>query len=145
MTDFHLRLVGWAEAAAELAAVRRAVFIAEQGVPEELEWDDKDGHALHVLATDPGGTPIGTARLVPEGAAARIGRMAVVKPWRGRGVGGAMLALLMGEAARRGFREVFLDAQTHAVPFYERFGFRAQGEEFFDAGIPHRRMRRRLD
>lgn len=145
MHGFSVRLVSWNEAGTGLAAVRRAVFIEEQRVPEALEWDGEDEGALHALASDPGGQPIGSGRLVVHGARAHIGRMAVVRAWRGRGVGSALLQALLGAACERGCTEAVLNAQTHAVPFYERFGFRRTGKEFLDAGIPHYRMTRGLD
>ncbi len=136
-------MVSWQEAAPRLSQVRRAVFIEEQGVPEALEWDGEDEAAVHVLASDEAGHPIGTGRLLAHGPLAHIGRMAVVQAWRGRGVGSAILDALLAEVGRRGLAGVFLNAQTYAVPFYERFGFEREGEEFLDAGIPHYRMTRR--
>ena len=118
--------------------VRASVFIDEQGVPPELEWDGRDRICLHVLARDAGGMAIGTGRLLPEG---RIGRMAVVKAARDQGVGAAILRELLAVARERGFDEVELSAQTHALGFYERFGFAAVSDEYADAGIPHRTMR----
>lgn len=139
---FSVRIVSWTDAAAPLSAVRRAVFIEEQRVPEELEWDGEDEAAIHVLASDREGQPIGTGRLLFHDTLAHIGRMAVVKEWRERGVGSAILMALLAEVKRRGLTNVFLNAQTYAVPFYERFGFVRKGEEFLDAGIPHCRMTR---
>lgn len=138
---YTIRLVGWSDAQAQLAAVRRAVFIEEQGVPEALEWDGADAASVHALAQDATGAAIGTARLLPDG---RVGRMAVLPPWRGRGVGGALLAALLAEAQRRGLSPVRIHAQVHAVPFYERFGFVREGEVFMEAGIPHVEMVRSL-
>ncbi|MEO1766328.1 GNAT family N-acetyltransferase [Thiobacter aerophilum] len=143
MSAFAVHLVSWETAAAALAAVRRAVFIEEQGVPEALEWDGKDAAALHVLATLEG-EPIGTGRLIIHGSLAHVGRMAVRKPWRRRGVGTAMLLRLLQAARTQGARGVFLNAQISALAFYERFGFRREGEAFLDAGIPHYRMTLRL-
>jgi len=140
VSDFTVRLVTWREAAPQLSRVRRAVFIEEQGVPEALEWDGEDEGAIHVLAADANGHPIGTGRLLIHGTRAHIGRMAVVKAWRQRGVGSAVLRLLLDEIDRRGLGGAFLNAQTCAMPFYERFGFGREGEEFLDAGIPHFRM-----
>jgi predicted GNAT family N-acyltransferase len=135
-----VRVVAWNEAAAQLSAVRREVFIEEQRVPEELEWDGEEEDAIHVLASDHDGRPIGTGRLLHQGGLAHIGRMAVLRDWRGKGVGGALLNALLAEARQRGLTEIFLNAQTHAAPFYERFGFARKGSEFPDAGIPHCRM-----
>lgn len=142
--SFNIRIVSWSEAAPLLSQVRRAVFIEEQGVPEELEWDGEDETAIHVLATRSGEHPIGTGRLLNHGGVAHIGRMAVIREWRGRGVGSAILNALLAEVARSGLGGAFLNAQTYAVPFYERFGFMREGKEFLDAGIPHFRMTRQI-
>lgn len=138
--SFSVHIVSWSEAEAQLSRVRRRVFIEEQGVPETLEWDGEDAAAVHVLATDAAGRPIGTGRLLRHAPLAHIGRMAVLSDWRGRGVGTALLNTLLSEVARSGLAGVFLNAQTRAVPFYERFGFVREGEEFLDAGFPHYRM-----
>ncbi len=135
--EFVLSLVSWNSASDALSRVRRAVFIVEQGVPESLEWDDADAVSIHALAMAPDGEPIATGRLLPDG---HIGRMAVLPAWRGRGVGGAILSLLVKQAQTRGDREIALAAQVHAIGFYEREGFVAEGPVFDDAGLPHRRM-----
>lgn len=121
------------------APVREAVFVREQGVPAELEWDGLDAAALHAVAIATSGHAIGTARLLDDG---HIGRMAVLAPWRGRGVGSAMLERLLEAARDRGLPAVLLNAQTHAIAFYARHGFAREGSEFLDAGIPHVAMRR---
>ncbi|NMC68621.1 MAG: GNAT family N-acetyltransferase [Myxococcales bacterium] len=139
--EFALETTDWAAAEAELYAVRRAVFVEEQRVPRELEIDDLDPTALHLLARDAAGRPIGTGRLAADG---RIGRMAVLAEWRGRGVGGAILERLVAAARQRGLEEVVAGAQVRAIGFYERHGFRVEGPVYDDAGIPHRTMRRRL-
>ena len=128
--------VPWATHADALMAVRRTVFIEEQGVPEEEELDGEDDSSLHFLATDPQGTPIGTARLLPSG---QIGRMAVLPAWRRRNVGARLLAAAIDDARRRNLT-VFLHAQVDALGFYERNGFKASGEMFLEAGIAHRKM-----
>ncbi|MBI5135725.1 MAG: GNAT family N-acetyltransferase [Nitrospirae bacterium] len=133
--------VTWAARRGELAAIRRAVFVDEQHVPENLEWDGLDEAARHVLALAPGGAPIGCGRLLADG---HIGRMAVLAAHRGRGVGTALLNALLGLARADGHRTVFLDAQVHAIGFYRRLGFIPDGPEFMDAGIPHRHMTRPL-
>ena len=140
MSEFSVRIVSWHEAAAQLSAVRRSVFIEEQRVPEELEWDGEDEGAIHALASDSKGQPIGTGRLLKHDVLGHIGRMAVVSAWRGQHVGSAILQLLLDAAVESGCIGLCLNAQTYAVPFYERFGFRCEGEEFSDAGIPHFRM-----
>jgi predicted GNAT family N-acyltransferase len=142
MTAFTLEVTSWARDADRLAAVRRAVFIDEQGVPEALEWDEHDAVALHFLATTMEGSPIGCARLLPDG---HVGRMAVLPPWRGYGVGRSLLAAVLNAARARGLSEVELSAQIHAAGFYVRAGFSSVGAEYEEAGIPHVAMRRRLD
>ena len=117
-----------------LSAIRRAVFIVEQQVPEALEWDDDDATATHLLAIDPAsGEAVGTARILPDG---KIGRMAVLQPWRGRGIGRTLLR----EAIARSRRKPFLHAQVQAIDFYRAEGFIPTGEPFDEAGIPHRLM-----
>ena len=135
-----IELMDWEHARLHAAPVRFEVFVHEQRVPAEIELDDMDAVSLHALAFD-GKAAVGTARLLPDG---HVGRMAVLKAWRRRGVGGLLLANLIREAGRRGHGEVWLAAQVHAIPFYERHGFRCEGPEFDEAGIPHRNMRRSL-
>lgn len=130
--------VDWAEHREALGAIRLAVFVREQGVPEELEWDGADAQAIHLLAlADPNDTQVGTARLLPSG---QIGRMAVLPQWRGRGVGAALLRELLGIVGDGPYPPPFLNAQVSALPFYQRAGFVPVGAVFDDAGIPHRRM-----
>jgi predicted GNAT family N-acyltransferase len=135
-------------------AVRKEVFVAEQGVPEDIEYDAYDAVAVHVLAVRDDGTPLGTGRLLyGEAAAAKtggdlsvgsLGRLAVARPARGLGVGAALVGAIEEAARARGLTAVDLHAQTHALGFYERLGYTAYGPEFLDAGIPHRAMRRAL-
>lgn len=134
---FIVRPVNWEAHREKLHAVRRTVFIEEQGVSEDLEWDDADERSYHVLATASDGTPIGTGRLKLD---CHIGRMAVLKEWRGRGVGAAILQALVTLAQKEGCTRVRLHAQTHALDFYARYGFTAVGKVFDEAGIPHRLM-----
>jgi predicted GNAT family N-acyltransferase len=124
-------------------AIRKAVFVEEQAVPLELELDEYDDIATHFLLRD-GDMPQATARLLDKHGLAKIGRVAVLKEVRGRGLGLALMQAVLAEARRRGFTESVLDSQTYAIPFYARVGFVAEGEEFDDAGIPHFLMRRRL-
>lgn len=138
---FSVTRADWRSDGAALRAVRSAVFVVEQRVPEALEWDAHDAASLHVLARDAAGAPIGTGRLLPAG---RIGRMAVVAAARGRGVGAAILRELLAAAGERGLHELELGAQTHALGFYARCGFVAEGDVYDDAGMPHRAMRLRL-
>jgi predicted GNAT family N-acyltransferase len=136
-----VRTADWSTEAAVLRSIRSEVFVEEQGVAPELEWDDEDERAWHVLAMTPDGTPVGTGRLLRDG---HVGRMAVLRAWRGKGAGGALLAELLRLAQAAGFSELVLHAQTHAIGFYARFGFEPEGETFIEAGIPHHTMRRRL-
>lgn len=118
-----------------LQQVRRQVFIEEQGVPESLEWDTEDTRATHLVAMDGQGKAIGTARYLPTG---QIGRLAVLRPWRGRGVGAALLRKALQSVPSQ--PAPFLHAQVDAVGFYAGSGFTAEGDVFNDAEIPHRRM-----
>jgi len=122
-------------------AIRRAVFIEEQAIPEAEEWDDHDDTCRHYLAeTDAG--PAGTARLIAKGDSAKIGRVAVLKQARGTGLGARIMRAVLDDARATGFRQAELEAQLYAIPFYERLGFVAEGPEFDDgSGILHRRMR----
>ncbi len=138
------RVVQTPEAFAHCARIRIEVFVGEQRVPPEEELDDLDAVAVHVLALI-ADEPVGTGRLIPVGGDhGKIGRMAVRKPYRGRGVGTAIMEVLMDVARQRGMRSLSLSAQLHALGFYERFGFEAHGEVFLEAGIEHREMERSL-
>ena len=139
--DFRIQFACYPDDLPDLRAVREPVFIIEQAVPPELEWDELDPISVHVIARDADGAPIGTARLTPEHS---IGRMAVLAPWRGRGVAGALLETLIEHARQQDYPALELHAQTHAIGLYERFGFIAFGPEYDEAGIPHRSMRRTL-
>ena len=126
-------------------AIRREVFIDEQGVPEAEEIDDLDAGAIHLLARDDQGRPMGTARLLVLDGTGKIGRVAVRKAARGTGLGAALIRASMDElCALPGITRLKLSAQTHVIPFYERFGFTAHGPEYDDGGIPHRDMTRDL-
>jgi len=142
MMDFTILETGWTHDAGRLSAIRRAVFIDEQGVPEALEWDADDADAKHLLAVLADGTPIGCARLLPDG---HIGRMAVLPAWRGRGVGRALLAAAIRLARAQGHATIRLSAQTHAAKFYADAGFVAEGYPYEEAGIPHIAMQKCLN
>lgn len=131
---FRVREAEWRTEQALLRAVRHPVFVQEQAVPEDIEWDATDPQCLHAIAFDRAGTPIGTARLLPDG---HIGRVAVLKPWRGRGVGVALMRWMIAAARTRGHGEVALNAQTSAAAFYQRLGFAVSGPGFIEANIPH--------
>ncbi|MFE0138074.1 GNAT family N-acetyltransferase [Streptomyces sp. NPDC059037] len=135
-------------------AVRKEVFVVEQQVPEDLEYDAYDAGAAHVIAIREDGLPLGTGRLLTGAAAAAknggddrvgaLGRLAVTKAARGLGVGAALVRAIEDAARARGLTAVDLHAQTHALGFYERLGYAVYGPEFPDAGIPHRAMRKAL-
>jgi predicted GNAT family N-acyltransferase len=136
----RIELMPWEKARAHAAPIRMAVFVDEQRVPAELEMDERDASCVHAVAFDDE-RPVGTGRLLPDG---HIGRMAVLKEYRGKGVGGEMLQRLMQAAKARGDREIVLSAQTRAVAFYLAHGFESFGPVYEEAGIPHQDMRRAL-
>ena len=138
---FRIELGSWEALRAEAEPIRFEVFVDEQKVPPESELDEWDATSLHALAVDASGRAVATGRLLPDG---HIGRMAVRREARGQGAGAAVLAALMAGAQARGQKEVVLSAQTHALAFYERAGFVAEGPEYMDCDIPHRLMRRAL-
>jgi predicted GNAT family N-acyltransferase len=138
--ELELRIADWNSDRDTLRALREQVFIIEQQVPRDIEWDGRDADALHVLGSLDG-VPIACGRLLPEG---KIGRMAVLAQHRGHGYGAAVLQALVDAASGRGLSEIYLHAQQHAADFYRRAGFEPEGEPFAEAGIPHIAMRRRL-
>jgi len=135
-TQHDIRFGDWASMQADAKPIRLEVFVQEQNVPADLEMDDKDAVCVHAVAFAEG-KAIGTGRLLPDG---HIGRMAVLRTARGTGVGGALLKGLMAKAEERGDERVILSAQTHAADFYLAHGFAAQGDVFYEAGIPHIEM-----
>lgn len=121
-------------------ALRRVVFIEEQGVSEADEMDGRDAEAIHLLASREG-RPVGTARLLVAGETGKIGRVCVLRDARGTGLGAALIAAAVAEfRAMSGIAQVRLGAQVHALGFYERLGFTAEGPVYLDAGIEHRDM-----
>lgn len=136
--EVTIRTGDWATLGEDARIVRYAVFVVGQNIPVELEWDEMDASSLHAVAYDGTGRAIGTARLLPDH---HIGRMAVLEQARRRGIGGLLLQAMLEAARQRGAREVVLNAQVAAMPFYRRHGFAEEGEEFLDAGIPHKCMR----
>jgi predicted GNAT family N-acyltransferase len=122
------------ESSSAIRQVRDAVFGEEQHIPRELDWDGSDEVCVQALATDDYGNPIGTGRLQTDG---RIGRIAVLKEWRGRGIGAHVLQILADAARTRGIQRVYLHAQSYSVEFYEKSGFHPDGGEFLEAGISH--------
>jgi predicted GNAT family N-acyltransferase len=129
------------EERARAYAIRWEVFVEEQGVPEDMELDEHDAHAVHVLAIA-GGEAIGTGRLVMYAPGeGKIGRMAVLKMGRGQGAGTAIMAALTEAAKEQAMKVLILDSEVEARPFYARLGYVPEGEIFMDAGMPHQRMR----
>ncbi len=144
MPDITVKLVETPEEFAAVRAVRQRVFIDEQGVDPELEYDELDATAVHALAAVDGRV-VGAGRLVPDASgAARIGRMAVDAPHRRAGIGGRVLRFLEEQAAARGYRQALLHAQVYVQAFYEAHGYAPEGEHFWEAGIEHVSMTRRL-
>jgi tRNA(adenine34) deaminase len=138
--EFKVKTATWPDDMATLKAIRYEVFVEEQKVPAEGEIDAHDPLSIHAIAWS-NGKAAACGRLLPDG---HIGRMAVLKPFRGFGVGGLVLQHLIERARQRGDREVVLSAQTHAIGFYKKFGFMAEGGEYLDCNIPHRDMRKTL-
>lgn len=137
----RVELMSWEQAQPVAGPLRFAIFVGEQNVPAGIELDDMDANCIHAVAFDVDGKPIGTGRLLPDG---HIGRMAVVKEWRRRGIGAEILAALIEEARKRGHAEVVLSAQLQAAEFYREHGFAAEGKVYPEAGILHQKMRRKL-
>jgi len=133
----QIRRVTWEDESQTLRYIRESVFIKEQCVPVELEWDEFDPVCLHILAVDGDGQSVGTARLLSDG---HIGRIAVLKEWRKQGVGSALLQWMIEEMKSSGKQQAMLNAQMDAVKFYKKFGFQVVGDTFLDAGIPHVQM-----
>ena len=138
---YSFSIADWQQDADAIRSVRHDVFIREQEIPAKLEWDGLDRDCRHVLARDAAGQAIATGRLMPDG---RIGRMAVLKSWRGRGIGRLMLSRLVELAVAEGHTRVYLHARQDAAGFYRTAGFRETGEPFTEAGIPHVLMAREL-
>ncbi|MGH8765821.1 MAG: GNAT family N-acetyltransferase [Burkholderiales bacterium] len=137
----RVELMDWETARALAAPIRMQVFVEEQRVPADIELDEHDAQSIHAIAYDARGGAIATGRLLLDG---HIGRMAVLKQWRGRGVGGSLLEKLIDRARQRGDGVVVLSAQTHALAFYRSHGFVEEGEAYAEAGIMHQQMRRTL-
>jgi predicted GNAT family N-acyltransferase len=135
-----IELLDWERARGQAAPIRFAVFVEEQGVPFEIELDEYDPVSIHALAFD-GEKAVGTGRLLPDG---HIGRMAVLKEWRNRGIGGLLLKRLIDAAKARGDGQVALSAQVGALAFYRAHGFEPEGDEYMEAGIRHQAMKRSL-
>ena len=126
----------WKQNHQALRKIRTRVFIEEQQVPAELEWDEFDEQSIHFLALDDN-KAIATARLKPDG---QIGRMAVIKEYRNKGIGKKLLSTVLLQAKNDGYNMVYLHAQNKAINFYNKFNFITNGSEFIDAGIMHKAM-----
>jgi len=133
-------VVGSSEDLEKCFGIRRAVFVAEQNVPEELELDDRDAEATHFLAIAADGKAVATARYYVKEGRAKIGRVAVLKEYRGLGLGREVMKFVISRVVEDGFAEAVLDSQVSAMGFYSQLGFVAEGPVFDDAGIAHRRM-----
>jgi predicted GNAT family N-acyltransferase len=136
----RIELMDWQRARSLAAPIRFEVFVREQRVPAEIELDEHDAVSVHAIAFD-GEQAIGTGRLLPDG---HIGRMAVVRQWRGRGIGSLILEKLVQAARERGDANIALSAQVHAAAFYRAHGFEPVGEVYQEAGIDHQAMVRAL-
>lgn len=134
---FTVHLISWHDGEPLLRAIREKVFIQEQHVPAELEWDGLDGLCHHALALSANGDGVGCGRITPDG---HIGRVAVLPEWRRKHIGTAILEMLVDYARSQNYAKVELNAQVQAIELYKKFGFEAKGKEFMDANIPHRKM-----
>ena len=134
---FTVHLITWHDGQPLLRAIREKVFMQEQGVSAELEWDGKDESCHHALALSANGEAIGCGRITPDG---HIGRVAVLPEWRMKHIGTAILELLVDYARTQNYYQVELNAQVQVIPVYKKFGFETVGKEFMDANIPHRKM-----
>ncbi len=136
----QIRIASWTDDKEALSAIRKQVFIDEQMVPEELEWDEYDDLSTHYLATL-NGEAIASARLKSDG---QIGRMAVLPLYRNRGTGSKLLNFVLKDATAKMIKQVYLHAQVSAMLFYEKHGFTAKGEIFYEANIPHQEMLKKI-
>jgi len=140
-SSFRVIEADWQHDKAAIQLVRRTVFVREQGIAESLEWDGLDETCRHILAITPAREPIGTGRLQPDG---RIGRLAVLPAWRGKGIGNKILAALLQLAEHQKLPLVYLHAQARAIDFYLKTGFKTIGAPFMEAGIEHINLEKSL-
>ena len=136
--NIKVGLTNWQQQADDLTEIRYAVFVVEQHVPVAMELDEHDADAIHAIALTNDGQTVGTGRLLKSG---KIGRMAVLAPWRNQGIGSAILRLLTTTSLEQLGKTPYLEAQIQAIPFYENHGYVAEGDLYLDAGIEHRLMR----
>lgn len=139
-TEYDIEIADWETEATEIKSIRTVVFVEEQNVPLELEWDGLDPDCTHFIVRS-NSKAIATARLKPDG---QIGRMAVLRPYRGLGIGTKLLTAVLNHAAKTGLKRVYLHAQVQVIEFYQSFGFITEGEKFMDAGIAHRAMHKKI-
>ncbi|MBP9714539.1 MAG: GNAT family N-acetyltransferase [Sterolibacterium sp.] len=139
--EFEVLSGGWDTLSDGARQVRQTVFVEAQGIAAHLEWESADSRARHVVARDGDGRAVGTGRLLDDG---RIGRLAVLPSWRGKGVGTLLLRHLMSLARTVHLQQIYLHAQLEAVPFYQASGFVLDGASFLEVGAPHVRMQRTL-
>lgn len=139
---YLVRPASWQQDQAALRAIRQRVFIDEQRVPENLEWDAEDECAQHFLAFNDNGEAVGCARLLADG---HCGRMAVLANWRHKGIGRALLEAVIQAAQTGGLDCIRLSAQCQASEFYKKDGFETVGDEYLEAGIPHVIMQKTLN
>lgn len=145
---FSVQITDWETHQTPLKKIRETVFIKEQKVPVELEWDDMDETAYHVFAEvhfndqshNDKKLAIGTARIIINNKQAHIGRMAVLPEWRGQGVGSKILKICINKCKKMQLEKIILNAQVYITKFYTNAGFDISSEEFSDAGIPHQQM-----
>jgi len=138
--SWNIRQTDWKNDQLSIKSVRENVFVIEQSIPEELEWDEHDKTARHLLAIDTDAHPIGTARLTMLGEQSQIGRLAVLKNWRGIGIGRSLLEEMVRLAIEEKLSSISLNAQVRVMSFYKSFGFSSVGNEFLEADIPHQKM-----
>ena len=139
MPEFQCRIADWQQEAVLMRQIRETVFVQEQNVPLDMEWDEHDETATHFLIFHEH-EAIGTARLLADG---QIGRMAILASWRQHGAGKLLLETVVRTACKRNLESVFMHAQVSAIGFYEKAGFICEGNEFMEAGIAHRAMSRK--
>ena len=137
METFSIQKVDWETHRSELLEIRIQVFVKEQSVPIEEEEDASDPGSIHIIVYSSSGQAAATGRLTPKGW---IGRMAVLKEYRGLGLGLTILKELTALGFEHSLTEIWLSAQTHAIPFYEKLGYKIHGEIYDDCNIPHQDM-----
>jgi predicted GNAT family N-acyltransferase len=138
---FRIELKSWEEARTTAGPIRHTIFFEEKNPPPGIELDELDPQCVHALAFDESGSAVGTGRLLPDG---QIGRLAVLKDWRRRGVGAALVAALVEEARKRKYAEVTISAPLQSAEFYRGLGFTGEGKVVKEAGVLQQKMRKAL-